>query len=148
MSETSKNISIPSDIKTEDDIEKLIRPRLKEKPIEFKLNIALFAVIIPIITLIETWVDVEWISIILPSIFVYYLTFILSRLARKSLSIKNAIGYIGYTYSFLLVIFDSNPYVLAYSFIILIISLLIGYFDKTYNALFKVSVLGTIVFVL
>lgn len=115
---------------------------------EFKLNIALFAVIVPIITLIETWVDVEWISIILPSIFVYYLTFILSRLARKSLGLKDAIGYIGYTYSFLLVIFNSDPHVLAYSFIILIISLLIGYLDKSYNALFKVSVLGTIIFVL
>jgi len=113
-----------------------------------KLNISLFAVIIPIISLIENCVDVEWVSIILPSIFIYYLTFILSRLQKKSLTIKNVIGYIGYSYSFILVIFNNNYYVLAYSFIILLISLLLGYFDKTYNALFKVSVIGIIIFIL
>jgi len=80
-----------------------------------KLNLALFAVIIPIILLIDSYVAVEWASIILPSIFVYYLTFIISRLLNKDDSSKNIVGYIGYSFSFLLVIFNSNYYVLAYS---------------------------------
>jgi len=113
-----------------------------------KLNLALFAVIIPIILLIDSYVAVEWASIILPSIFVYYLTFIISRLLNKDDSSKNIVGYIGYSFSFLLVIFNSNYYVLAYSLILVVISLLLGYFDKTYNALFKVSVGALIVLIL
>lgn len=112
---------------------------------DFKLNLSLFAIIVPIVTLIETYVDVDWVSIILPSVFVYYLTFITAtRLFKKNESAKSVIGYIGYSYAFLLVLFDSNYYVLAYSFILIIISLLLGYYDKSYNALFKVAVVALI----
>lgn len=113
----------------------------------FKLNLSLFAVIVPIISLIETYVNIDWVSIILPSIFVYYLTFIISRVINNNVA-KNIVGYVGYSYAFLLVIFSSNYYVLAYSFILIIISLLFGYYDKTYNALFKVSVVALVVEIL
>lgn len=115
---------------------------------EVKLNMSLFAVLIPIMFMIETYTNIEWVSIILPSIFVYYLTFIICRLEKSSMTVKNIMGYIGYSFSFILVIFSNNHYVLAYSFIILLISLLLGYFDKTYNSLFKVSVIGMIVLII
>ncbi len=110
-----------------------------------KLNLSLFAVIIPIISLIENYSDIEWVSIILPSVFVYYLTFCICRLFNENNQSKSIIGYMGYSFAFLLVLFSSNGYVLAYTFILLFISILIGYFDKNYNALFKVSVIALII---
>lgn len=115
---------------------------------DFKLNLSLFAVIVPIIALIETYSDLEWIAIILPSVFVYYLTFCICRLFKDNNQSKDIIGYMGYSFAFLLVLFNSNGYVLAYTFILLFISILLGYFDKNYNALFKVSVVGIIIEIL
>jgi len=111
-----------------------------------KLNLSLFAVLIPLAMLIETYSSIEWAIIILPSIFAYYLTFILSRIVDKAS--KDFVGYIGYSISFLLVIFTDNYYALAYSFILIIISLLLGYLDKNFNALFKVSVISLILVIL
>lgn len=119
---------------------------LFHKKDEFKLNISLFAVLIPLYMLIETYTDVEWASIILPSIFAYYLTFILSRVVDNNS--KDFVGYIGYSIAFLLVIFTDNYYALGYTFILIIISLLLGYLDKKFNALFKVSVVSLILVIL
>jgi len=115
---------------------------------ETKLNLSLFAVIIPIITLVEINIQIEWLSIILPSVFVYYLTFMISRMLKNNVVNKNIIGYLGYSLSFLLVIFNDNYYVLAFSFILIIVSLVLGYLDKSFNALFKVSAIALIVEVL
>ena len=114
---------------------------------EGKLNIALFAVLLPLLSMIDTC-SIEWVSIILPSMLVYYLTFIITRLEKRDLVTKNVLGYIGYSFSFILIIFSSNHYVLAYSFIILFVSLLVGYLDKTYNALFRTSVVGLLALII
>lgn len=118
---------------------------LFHKEDELKLNVSLLAVIIPFIALIETDMDIEWVSVILPSIFTYYLTFVLTARIIKDNSANNLVGYIGYALAFILVIFSTDYYVLAFSFILLIISLLLGYLDKNFDALFKVSVLALVV---
>ena len=113
---------------------------------EVKLNMSLFAILIPLAMLIEAYSEVEWATIVLPSIFAYYLTFILSRVVDKGS--KDFVGYIGYSIAFLLVIFTENYYALAYSFILIIVSLLLGYIDKNYNALFRVSVVSLILVII
>lgn len=111
-----------------------------------KLNMSLFAVLVPFAMLIEAYNSIEWAVIVLPSIFTYYLTFILSRIVDEST--KDFIGYLGYSIAFLMVIFTSNYYALAYSFILIIISLLLGYLDKNFNALFRVSVVSLVLIIL
>lgn len=116
---------------------------------DFKLDASLIAVLVPIYTLIETYTTYDWVSIVLPAIFVYYLTFVLTtRIIKKEDQAKKVVGYFGYSYAFILILFTSDYYVLAFTFILLIISLLLGYFDKEFDALFKVSVVALIVEIL
>ena len=74
--------------------------------------------------IIETYISIEWAAIILPSMFVFYLTFVLSRIIDKGA--KDFVGYIGYSIAFLLVIFTDNYYALGYTFVLIIISLILG----------------------
>ena len=113
---------------------------------KIKSYITLFAISIPIVSIGAT-VDIDWISMILPSSFIYYITFVICKLVKSDTS-KDVTGYIGYSLAFLLVIFNSNYYVLGYSCLILFISILIGYLSKKYNALFRVSVISLIIFIL
>lgn len=119
---------------------------LFHKKDELKLNISLLAVLVPFYMIIETYISIEWAAIILPSMFVFYLTFVLSRIIDKGA--KDFVGYIGYSIAFLLVIFTDNYYALGYTFVLIIISLILGYLDKNFNALFKVAVVSLILVIL
>jgi len=111
-----------------------------------KSNITLFAIILPIVS-VASLEPIEWVDIILPSVIIYYITFLICKLV-KSDSTKDIIGYIGYSLAFLITVFESNYYVLGYTCIILFISILLGYVSKKYNSLFKVSVVALIVFII
>ena len=111
----------------------------------FKFNICLLVVTLPMFSLIDN-MEIGWISDILISILFYYSTFVLSTMLKNNSSLVKVIQYIGYTITYALVLFyDNNNYVLLYAFALIILSLLFGYYDKNYNALFKVSVVALIV---
>ena len=112
-----------------------------------RFNLSLFSVCMPIMTLMNE-VDIYWISRIMPSIMIYYLTFIVLRLLRKNKEFKEVASYIGFSLSFLIVLFTDDYYVLGYSFIILVISLIIGYYNKNSNSLFRISVVAFIIEIL
>lgn len=103
-----------------------------------KLNISLYAASIPIYLLCISCTN--HLSYILFSFLVYYLTFIICRITKDSDSNKQIIEYVGYGISFVLVIFNSNYLVLAYSFILIVVSLLLGYCGKNNNNLFRISI--------
>jgi len=111
-----------------------------------KFNIVSFGIILPMLSFGFS-LSYEWALLILISIIFYYLTFNMIRLAKLE-SIKELIGYIGFSVSFVFVIFNSNYIVLCYSCLILLLSLGLGYIVKKYNSLFKSSIVFIIIFVI
>ncbi|MBQ7136488.1 MAG: hypothetical protein IJO43_00740 [Bacilli bacterium] len=113
---------------------------------KYKLNIFLLAIIFPIMSLLSS-LSVEWVDIILPSVIVFYITFVVCKIIRNEQT-KDMLAYLGYSFAFILTIFNNNPYVLGYSCIILFVSILIGYLSKKQNALFKTSIVMFGIFVI
>jgi len=111
-----------------------------------KVDILLFALIFPVMSLTSSF-GIEWIDMIVISLVVFYITFVACRMIKNEQT-KDFISYPGYSFAFILTIFNDNPYVLGYSCIILFVSILIGYISKKHNALFKTSIVIFGIFVI
>lgn len=112
-----------------------------------KANISLIAIALPLLVIADS-LSIEWQQNILISVIAYYVTFIVSHLLAKNEDGKKVIQYLGYSISFLLVIFTSNYFVLGYACGLLIASLIGGYMDKKSSALFQVSVGAIIIMII
>ena len=111
---------------------------------EYNYNLSLISVGIPFFTILNSTNLDYVVSTMLTSLLLYYLTFIISHMCKSELS-KNIIGYIGYSISFLVVLFSSNPIIILYTIILASISIIMGFLNKRNDCKFFIGIGAIIV---
>ena len=110
---------------------------------EYNYNISLLAVGVPFFTILNGTTLDPVVSLVLFSLLLYYLTFTIAHMCSSDFA-KNFVGYIGYSISFLMVLFESNPYVILYTIVLASASIVMGFMNKRSDCKFFIG-LGAII---
>ena len=110
---------------------------------EYNYNISLLAVGVPFFTILNGTTLDPVVSLVLFSLLLYYLTFTIAHMCSSDFA-KNFVGYIGYSISFLMVLFESNPYVILYTIVLASASIIMGFMNKRSDCKFFIG-LGAII---
>ena len=111
---------------------------------EYNYNLSLIAVGIPFFTILNSTNLDYTVSTILTSLLLYYLTFIIAHMCKSEFG-KNLVGYIGYTLSFLVVLFSSNPIIILYTIVLASLSIIMGFLNKKNDCKFFIGIGAIIV---
>jgi hypothetical protein len=109
----------------------------------YNYNLSLIAVGVPFFSILNNTELEPNISSILISLLIYYLTFTIAHMIKNDLG-KSIVGYIGYILAFLMVLFNSDPYVILFVIILATVSILLGFINKKNDCKFFVG-LGAII---
>lgn len=107
-----------------------------------KCDIALLAATLPMFSVLDLIESVEIAKIVF-SLVVIYLTLMVNRFVKK-LNIRDIINYIGLFFALIAIIFDSGMITLVYLILVSVVLMLVGFYKKDSDALFKIGVISLV----